>query len=344
MLTKGTATHTLTTTVVMPAYNTARYIRQAIESALAQTVRDFELIVVDDGSTDGTAEIVEEFAQRDARVRLIRQPNQGIGAARNTAMAHGSGCWFALLDSDDLWFPTYLAEQFAVITRRPDLAVLSANALNLGGPNDGRPYQNAFYPHEIQHVSLLELIRREDAVCILSMFRREVVDTIGGFDTDLRSSEDYDFWLRAAVAGFRIGFNPKPLGAYRRRTDSVSADEARMLEAIVIPLERVRQICECRPDIHEAAGRQLARFARRRLVVSAKKALLRRDVAALTQRFVELHRATDALKYRVGTWLCTVAPPIVFWIYGCKTVWVRQRARMRHRTATRRDVAAGGSK
>src|SRR5690349_16642154 len=101
--------------VLTPAYNSAKFIRQTIESALSQTFTNFEMIVVDDGSTDETRVIVDSYAARDSRIRVISQPNGGIAAARNRAMSVARGRYFALLDSDDVWLPCYLADQLAIL-------------------------------------------------------------------------------------------------------------------------------------------------------------------------------------------------------------------------------------
>src|SRR4051812_39209032 len=101
--------------IIMPAYNVAPYIGDAIRSALAQTYTDFELIVVDDGSKDDTAALAREFARTDRRVRLVQQANRGLAGARNTALRAATGEFFALLDSDDIWEPSFLAEQLAVL-------------------------------------------------------------------------------------------------------------------------------------------------------------------------------------------------------------------------------------
>src|SRR5690242_18500501 len=99
--------------IITPAFNAARYVEHTLESAVRQTFTNFELLLVDDGSTDQTSAIAERYAGRDPRIIVSRQANRGIAAARNAAMARARGRYFALLDSDDLWFPTYLAEQIA---------------------------------------------------------------------------------------------------------------------------------------------------------------------------------------------------------------------------------------
>jgi len=95
--------------VIMPAYNVEPFVGDALNSALAQTTRNLEVVVVDDGSTDGTGRVVAEIARQDPRVRLVHQQNRGLAGARNTALAAARGDVFALLDSDDLWEPEFLA-------------------------------------------------------------------------------------------------------------------------------------------------------------------------------------------------------------------------------------------
>ena len=297
--------------ILTPAYNSAKFIRQTLESALRQTFTDFEMIVVDDGSTDDTRRVVESYAAADDRIRLISQSNGGIAAARNRAMSMARGRLFALLDSDDVWLPCYLADQLDIMARHPDIAVLSANAINFGGAFNGTPLLATRPRGRIRQVSLLELVTVEDSLCILSIFRKEVVDAIGGFDATLRRSEDYDLWLRAAVNGYRIAVNPQPLGLYRRRPDSLSADEVLMLEAMKAPLLKVRQMCSERPEVTQAVDLQLARVARRSLRASARLALVEGDMPALAAQLDALAKETGAARYRLAHWLTGAAPSVI---------------------------------
>ena len=308
--------------VITPAYNAERYIEHTLESALRQTFREFELLVVDDGSTDGTAAIAQRYAEKDARFRVLRQTNRGIAAARNLAMRRARGRYLALLDSDDLWFPTYLAEQVAILDERRDIGVLSANALNFGGVKDGEPLLPVD-SDAIRLVSLLRLIQVEDGMSILSVFRREVPQTIGLFDEGLRRSEDYDFWLRTAFAGFNIAINPRPLGLYRRRPDSLSADEALMLEAMRRPLQKIRQACLHRADVLDAVDRQLAHIAERGLVARARHALVTNDMPGLATQLSALAAATGASRYRLARWLAGHLPITIRLAYWCRRVWMQ---------------------
>ena len=318
--------------IITPAYNAARYIEHTLESAVRQTFGDFELLIVDDGSTDQTLEVAERYAARDPRVKVSRQANRGIAAARNSAMARACGRYFALLDSDDLWFPTYLAEQIAILEQRPDISILSANALNFGGPMDGEPLLPVWDYSAIRPVSLLRLVEVEDSMSIMSVFRREVAEAVGTFDENLRRSEDYDFWLRSACAGFAIAINPRPLGLYRRRPDSLSADEALMLEAMRRPLYKVRQICANRPDVQAAVERQLERIAERGLVALARHALVTGDMPKLVGHFSALAEATGASRYRVAGWLSGRIPSTIRFAYLLKRTF-RSMAKLGRRVA-----------
>ena len=321
-----------TVSVVTPAFNAANYLAQTLESALAQTFTDFELLIVDDGSTDDTAAIAQAYAERDPRVRVIRQPHRGIAAARNVAIAQARGRFLALLDSDDLWCPEYLAEQVGILQRHPDLAVLSANAINLGGAFDGQPLFACSAQSHLRKVSLLTLVRDEQTISIFTLFRREVVDLIGGFDETFRRCEDYDFWLRAAAAGCRIAVYPKPLGLYRRRPDSMSAREVLMLHAARTVLSKLRQRCGDRPEVQASVDWQLARLAKRVMLATARELLVEGDMAHLAQQFGALAEATGMRRYRVAEWLSNRAPATIWWAYRCKL-------RFRHLARSRRNHA-----
>jgi glycosyltransferase involved in cell wall biosynthesis len=270
-----------TVSILTPAYNTARYLGETVEAALKQSFPDFELLIVDDGSTDETPALARALAARDRRLRVLTGPNRGPAAARNTAMAMARGRFFALLDSDDIWTPEHLAEQLRLLESCATASIVTANAINLGGPFDGQPLWSA--TSGVRTLTLQDIIEREDSVCIMSVFRREVFETIGGFDPLFTGNEDYEFWIRAACAGFLILQNRQPLGAYRRRDSSLSSDEVRMLKGILRVLKEADARLAGLTGAGAAARRQIHRFQK-----ELARAELRASVARIGARWPEL--------------------------------------------------------
>jgi len=269
-------------TVVMPAFNAERYLARAVDSVLRQTFADLELLVVNDGSTDGTAPLAKRYADADARVTVLDQANAGPGPARNLAFAAAQGRLFAFLDSDDEWDDTFLEEMVAAIDARPDIDVLVGNARRRGGPRNGepcRPLRGTGAP-----ITLSEILADECALFIMAVFRREAVDAVGGFDPALFTNEEYDLWIRAALAGFTFSRFSKPLGWYTCREDSLSASDSRMLHGILHVFAKVRP--RFAPGSAERAivDRQIARFESEARSVDTKLSISRGDVAPIARQ------------------------------------------------------------
>jgi glycosyltransferase involved in cell wall biosynthesis len=293
----------------MPAFNVEPYIGEAIRSALAQTYADFELIVVDDGSKDGTAEVVRPFLESDPRVRLVQQSNLGLAAARNTALRAARGEFFALLDSDDVWDPAFLASQIAILDARPDVDIVTGNGWYLDGPKHGqlaRPY-----PDLRQDPNLASIIGDEWSVFIMSTFRRRVYTVVGPFDESMRSNEDYDFWLRAAIAGCVFLRNDKPLGHYRVRSDSLSASNVRMLRGILHVYSKLRPRIADRPREIAILQQQVTRFEAELLAAEARLALEIDDFEAAQEFLGALHARRGGLSLRVAQFLARWAPNLL---------------------------------
>ena len=276
-----------TVSVIMPAYNVAPYIGDAIRSALAQSFTDFELIVVDDGSKDETLQIARTLAFQDERIKIVHQVNRGLAGARNSALRASRGEFLALLDSDDLWEPAFLAQQLAILRARPDVDIVTGNGWYLGGAKHGqfaRPY-----PDARPAPNLASMIADEWSVFIMSVFRRQVYTEIGPFDETMRTNEDYDFWLRAAVAGFRFLRDDKPLGHYRVRSDSLSASDVRMLRGILHVYTKLRPVIADRPLEMSILQRQIARFENELLAAETRLALEIADFKAAREHLGALH-------------------------------------------------------
>lgn len=290
--------------VIMPAFNVAPYIADAIDSVLAQTHADFELVVVDDGSTDDTAGIVRGRQRRDPRIVLHRQENQGLAAARNTALRHATGDLLALLDSDDLWAPRFLEAQLAILAARPEVDIVTGNAWTLGSYEDGLPARPT--PDARPAPNLSTILGDEFSVFIMSVFHRRVYDRIGGFDEMLRTNEDFDYWLRAALAGFTFARNDEPLGYYRRRDDSLSASQVRMLRGALRVYYKQRPALLHQPDALRLLDRRVQQFEEDLLAAEAREALDQQDFPSAT-------RHLSALRERRGGTMLGLAKVMANW-------------------------------
>ena len=304
--------------IITPAYNAARYLEESVESALAQTFGDFELLIVDDGSSDETLAIAGRLADRDHRVHALTTAQRvGVSAARNVGFRHAQGRFFALLDSDDVWLPDFLAAQLAVFDRAPAADVVSGNAFNLGGPRDGqllRPLSD-----DCQPLTLIDMIEHEDAVLVMSVLRRRVVDAVGGFSEDLQRSEDYDFWLRAALAGFHFVANPTPLVRYRRHPSSASSNELLMLDAMIVVLQRLRASPLASHVVVATLDRRIGALNERRLWTRAKANLMRREYAAAADDLESLAQLRRSLRVRLIAGASRSVPAALRFAYRTKT-------------------------
>jgi len=301
--------------VITPAYNAASFLPEAVRSVLNQTFSDLELVVVDDGSTDDTLTVARRLAAGDHRVRVVSTPNGGPAAARNLALRAARGTFIALLDSDDLFRPEFVARQLAIFARHPDAAIVTGNAINRGGGAafDGAPFWQQ--TTGLQRLTLRYLIEHEDAVCILSMFRRAVFERIGGFDANFTGNEDYEFWLRAALEEFVIVRNFEPLGVYRRRDDSLSSNEPRMIRGVLKVLERIDARLDERPEARDAARRQLVRFSRELTRAELRAQLQRGDAAAAAGALRTLATERDSRMLAMCARLSSYWPQPLLWLY-----------------------------
>jgi glycosyltransferase involved in cell wall biosynthesis len=305
--------------VIMPAYNVAPYIGAAIESVIGQTMPDWELVIADDGSTDSTAEIVGAYVARDPRIRLLRHANSGISAARNRALQQASGEFLAILDSDDLWEPTYLHAQLAIFAAHPEVDIVTGNGWFLGGRLHGQPARPS--PDPRPQPTLAGILADETSIFILSIMRRRVYDAIGGFDEKLRTNEDYDFWLRAASAGFRFRRNDEPLGHYRRREDSLSASDVRMLSGILVVYDRTRPLLAGKPDELQILERQVARFERECLAAQARLALHSGDVGVAADHLSALYAHSGGAMVKLASFMARWTPKLLSRAYQLRRVW-----------------------
>jgi glycosyltransferase involved in cell wall biosynthesis len=190
-------------------FNAERFLAQALDSALAQTSRDIEIIVVDDGSTDASAAIADHYAASYPNLHVIHQRNQGLVAARNAGLAAASADYFALLDADDIWLPCHLAACLEAFARRPDAALVHADVerIDADGASLGRSRRHW---HQVGDDAFLAIfLRHEHVCCPTAVFRRAAIDRVGAFDLRFNrlGCEDRDLWLRIASVAKIIFIN-----------------------------------------------------------------------------------------------------------------------------------------
>jgi glycosyltransferase involved in cell wall biosynthesis len=213
---------------ILPVFDRAGSIARAFESVLAQTYRPVELIVVDDGSTDGTAAILERY--RD-RATLLRQANGGAYAARNLALRHAKGELVAFIDSDDAWLPEKLARQVPLM--RPGVALVYGDIEIVAAPDDGAPRLRRTGFDEVSPCrgAVLERFAYGNFVpTCTALVRRHALDEVGGFSEESRISADYLAWFRIAQR-HEFDFVGTPVALYTRHQDGISSDLGRSLAA-----------------------------------------------------------------------------------------------------------------
>jgi glycosyltransferase involved in cell wall biosynthesis len=218
--------------VVIPTYNCARFLGRTIDSALRQTYRDFEVILVDDGSTDETQALMASYGDG---VRCIRQSNQGVSAARNLAIEHSDGEFIAYLDADDLWRPEKLARQVEYLDAHPACGFVHTEVSVI---DEQDQILHALFNHETgravpQGRCVRDVLLRSHIQTLTVMERRSAYDLAGGFDLRLPVAQDYLHWILIVLAGYEVGYLPEALGQYRWRAGSLMSSQRRLLDDFV---------------------------------------------------------------------------------------------------------------
>jgi len=231
----------MTISVIIPAWNAERHIARAIRSVLAQTRPAEEIIVVDDGSTDGTAETVRAFG---TQVRLICQPNGGVSVARNTGIAAATGQWIAFLDADDEWLPEKLRLQ---AERHQQYPALQWSFTRLEWARPEWPTHRLAHPDAAPKTGVFEDYLA--AYCagffmstITVMVHRSVFEAVGGFEPGMKRAQDNDLWFRIAYQFPRVGYLPQSLAVYHLDTPNSSTKINDSVEFMTALIERHRRL------------------------------------------------------------------------------------------------------
>jgi glycosyltransferase involved in cell wall biosynthesis len=217
--------------VIIPSYNTAKYLPMAIESVERQTFHDWKILLVDDGSTDNTEEVAAPFIDRlGSRIKYIRQPNAGLPAARNTAIRSSSSEFLALLDADDVWLPSRLAESLRSFKGHPRAGLSYGMISCITSEGDPIDMVDRKQEHGEGEIAPYIFMRKVQLPCPTITFRRQCVEDVGLFDETMRATEDRDLWFRIALK-YEVRFVNEVIAQYRVSVNSMTTDPNRMLKA-----------------------------------------------------------------------------------------------------------------
>jgi glycosyltransferase involved in cell wall biosynthesis len=238
--------------VVIPTFDRRPFVLEAIRSVLEQTVDDLEVVVVDDGSTDGTLEAVEGVA--DPRVRCVRKEHSGIAATRNRGLAESRGRFVAFLDSDDLWVPEKLEKQLPLLEGENGFVYARYRSVRDGETLRSKPVGG---PSGRIFLSLINRIFVQTSTAVV---KREVIDAVGGFDASLRYADEYDFFLRLAERT-RAGFVDEDLVIYRIHGGNESRNRERRVSENLEVYRRLFARSDLTRRARKAASIRVARYA-----------------------------------------------------------------------------------
>ncbi len=223
--------------IIIPCYNQAAWLQETIASIQQQDFKDWEAIIVNDGSTDETAVVAEKFALEDNRIKIVHQQNGGLSAARNAGLTIATGEWLDFLDADDYYLDNCLTEVAkAIASEKADIIQTAYNIVD----EDGQliNFKNV---HGESGLMLEVVMNGNPGPCQSLFINRAFASKLGEFDSTLRSAEDWDFWLRAAKAGAKRFIVQKPLVAYRQLHNSMSRNAWTMYANTIKVIERRKQ-------------------------------------------------------------------------------------------------------
>ncbi len=305
--------------VIIPAYKVAPFIKETIESVLAQTFTDYEIIIINDGSPD-TPELEKTLGPYLSKIRYLKQENKGAGAARNAGLQVAQGRYVAFLDGDDVWYPLFLEKQLELIKSDAGYDLVYANALLIGNsPWAGKTYMDR---DPSNGPATFEALIGERCLVITSgvLARRQPIMEVGLFDESLRNSQDFDLWVRIAKRSeARLNYQRTVLLKHRVHPGSLASDGIKSVEGELKVLDKVRQW----PDLTKSERTTLeSTIALRSASVEVdrgKRSLLegKFDAAKRSFEFANKYYRSRKLSL-VLTWL-RVAPTLLQWCYKLRS-------------------------
>jgi len=289
-------------TVIIPAYNCAQFISEAIESVLAQIYKDYEIVVVDDGSTDTTAEVLKKYK---GKISYVYQANGGPSKARNTGVVNSNGEYIAFLDQDDAWLPEKLQLQVELLEYNEKAALVYTDGYILGTGSFARPEtwsRRIFQERQPRRGNVLTDLFLDNFILTSSVIvRKKCLEEAGIFDLSLPPVADYDRWMNIAAL-YEIDFINAPLvkhrdhsGCFKKNTMRMAANAIKVLNGALAAYPALRQQLNCKAD------RRLARF----YVILGKAYLAKGNIGQAWRNLRESVRLTKSLSYAAGI-ICSI--------------------------------------
>jgi glycosyltransferase involved in cell wall biosynthesis len=303
--------------VIIPAYNTAAFIAEALESVFRQTLSDFEVIVINDGSSD-TKEFERELSPYLDRIVYIKQENRGASAARNVGIYRAGGEYIAFLDSDDIWFPQYLKSQMRLFQQNPPPDFVYTDGLVFGGTLFTGKRMMELYPSN-GAVTFESLIIEKCTVSTPGVIaRKQVLIDAGLFDENISHAEDFDLWLRVAHRGARMMYQRQVLWKCRSRSGSLSSRADEMLAGEAAVLIKLDEALPLDPRTRLLMRRRVARAKAQFELECGKRRLLERRFEEAQRSFTSANTYLRSNKLRFVLVGIKCAPSFTRWAAG---VW-----------------------
>lgn len=306
--------------IIIPAYNVAQYITEALDSVLAQTLTNYEVIVINDGSPD-TTELERVLEAYREHIVYVKQENRGVSGARNTGLRLARADFVAQLDPDDSWLPNYLEVQMPIIESDPTIDVLYPNAEIFGNTSDAGKELMIFLPSEGE-VTFERLVSQECNVITCVTARRESLFRAGLFDEDLRCSEDFDLWLRIIKQGGRIAYHRQILARYRRRQGSHTSDPIWTCTNFLKVLEKAERILNLTADEQQSVLKSREHMQAMLDMYEGKKAFFRGDTKGAIEGLTRANTFFKSRKMALLIRLLPIAPKFFLQLYEVRDHFV----------------------
>lgn len=300
--------------VIIPAYNVATYITEALESVVSQTFTDYEVIVVNDGSTD-TPELERELEPFREHIVYLKQDNRGAAAARNAGLYVARGEFVAFLDADDSWHPDFLSSQMSFIESHGHCDLVYADALLVGETKlAGKTYMETSPSRgDVTFESLIT--SRCNVITSGVVARKQMVLDAGLFDEHLLRAHDFDLWLRMVRAGARAFYQKKILLNYRVRADSLSGNAVQRVERELEAFDKIERHLELSPEEHALMATIVRTLQTDLKIEQGKHHLLREEFEAATSEFRAAQKIQRRWKLPLTLVMLRLAPHMLLRIY-----------------------------